>query len=413
MRNFLTSILILAFGLGTLSAQSISKKQLFHQSVDYVNCKIVEISMRNSGNTPLFTEYQQACPCTLGKNAIDFDDIADFLKGEEIDKTLSLATEINSAKKEYSSEMTDVGMVELLTIDLFKKKYGQVHAFRKNPKHSTNVEALRANLKEKLTGYIAPKFSDGFLPDDANVAAAQAPVTTTRPVPEAQTIEVTDEPLEEEGESRFGFLGGLMTFLLLLGCLGLGLVLFQRTKKYNKLKDLYKNEKAKSKSYEQLLAQRDVEKENYVKKVAARNRKIEELEMLLANRNQVVGTTAAAASTIDLEVAPVQEEFYLSTPNEDGSFNDQGKSKIFKPTASLYHFVVSEKNKNLAAFAFVDDENAVLRALNYPETCLLPVCQELNAHNIDARAIKTEEPGLVELVNDKWMLKEKARIVYV
>lgn len=419
MRNFLSSIVILAFGISTMSAQSISKKQLFYQSVDYVNCKIVEISMRNSGNTPLFTEYQQACPCTLGKNAINFDDIADFLKGEEIDKTLSLSKEINSAKKEYSSEMTDVGMVELLTIDLFKKKYGQVHAFRKNPKHNTNVEALRANLKEKLTGYIAPKFSNGFLPDEANVAAAQVPATpNTRPVPEEQSIEVTDEPLEEEGEgeSRFGFLGGLLTFLSLLACVGLGLLLFQRTKKYNKLKDLYKNEKAKSKSYEQLLAQRDAEKEVYVKKVAARNRKIEELEMLLANRNQVASAsvaTSVAGAVIDMDVAPVQEEFYLSTPNEDGSFNDQGKSKTFKPTASLYHFVVSEKNKNLAAFAFVDDENAVMRALNYPDTCLLPVCQELNAHNIDARAIKTEEPGLVELVNDKWMLKEKARIVYV
>jgi hypothetical protein len=61
----------------------------------------------------------------------------------------------------------------------------------------------------------------------------------------------------------------------------------------------------------------------------------------------------------------------------------------------------------------VPEDSAIVRASNYPDTCLLPVCQELNAHTMDARAIKTEEPGLVELVNDKWILKEKARIVYV
>lgn len=407
---------MLACGMMTLSAQSISKKALFEQGVDYVNCKIVEISMRNSGDTQLFTEYQRACPCTLGKNAIDFDDITSFLKSEEIGSTLSLATEINSAKKEYSPDMTDVGIVEMLTIDLFKKKYGQVYTFRKKPKHSTNVEALRVNLKEKLAGYYAPFFSKPFLPDGANAQAAaqtsEPAIEKPAPITKPERVNLGADEGVTDGSSLWG---SLTTVLLLLACIGLGLLLYQRTKKYGKLQDLYKSEKEKSRSYEKLLAQRDAEKEVYVSKVAAKNKKLEELEMLLANRSANAPTAAPIIDAIEMEdaVPVVQEEFYLSTPNEDGSFNNNGKSKIFKPTASLYHFVVSEKDKNMAAFAFVNDESAIVRALNYPDTCLLPVCQELNAHNMDARAIKTEEPGLVELVNDKWVLKEKARIVYV
>lgn len=105
-------------------------------------------------------------------------------------------------------------------------------------------------------------------------------------------------------------------------------------------------------------------------------------------------------------------EFYMSTPNSDGSFNQSSYSPTFKPTASFYRCVVQSANSQRASFFFVDDEKAVINAINYPDTYIDPVCTAENAINYSARKIKTSVPGIMEKSGDKWVLIRKAIISY-
>jgi hypothetical protein len=105
-------------------------------------------------------------------------------------------------------------------------------------------------------------------------------------------------------------------------------------------------------------------------------------------------------------------EFYMSTPNNDGSFNQSSYSPIFKPSASYYLFVVNSANSLQASFFFVDDEKAVITAIHYPDTYIDPVCTAENAINYSARKIKTSVPGIMEKSGDKWVLIRKATISY-
>lgn len=106
------------------------------------------------------------------------------------------------------------------------------------------------------------------------------------------------------------------------------------------------------------------------------------------------------------------EEFFMSTPNIDGSFNQSSYSKSLKPTASYYRFIVHTSNNSRANFFFVDDEKAVISATDYPQTYIDPTCISENAVNNHAKRILTLEPGIVEKSGDKWVLIKKASIRY-
>ena len=102
--------------------------------------------------------------------------------------------------------------------------------------------------------------------------------------------------------------------------------------------------------------------------------------------------------------------FYLSTPQLDGSFNDNSKTAAYVPTSSMYKFNLISSDK--AKFEFVNDPSSLKDALNYPDTYLLPVCRSLNARNINAYKIITTDSGVAELREGKWVVSHKAVIRY-
>ena len=103
-------------------------------------------------------------------------------------------------------------------------------------------------------------------------------------------------------------------------------------------------------------------------------------------------------------------EFYLSTPQTDGSFNDGNKTATYIPTSSMYKFSLLSNEK--AKFEFVNDTSSLQDALNYPDTYLLPVCKSVNARNIQSCKITTTEHGIAELRDGKWKVSKKAVIRY-
>lgn len=104
------------------------------------------------------------------------------------------------------------------------------------------------------------------------------------------------------------------------------------------------------------------------------------------------------------------QNFYLSTPNSDGSFNNSSANPSYKEGASIYKFQNTKDNH--AKFKIAEHEASVRLALAYPDKNIDPVCDALNAFDPKARKIYTVEPGIAELLGDKWKVITKARIRY-
>lgn len=102
--------------------------------------------------------------------------------------------------------------------------------------------------------------------------------------------------------------------------------------------------------------------------------------------------------------------FYLSSPNSDGSFNENPTSLNYKDGTSIYKFTKTFNNK--AVFQIYDSQTSIRLALTFPDKCIYPVCDSLNAYNLNAIEIETIQLGEAELIEDKWIVTKKAHISY-
>ena len=114
-------------------------------------------------------------------------------------------------------------------------------------------------------------------------------------------------------------------------------------------------------------------------------------------------------------LVPDQDEYYLSTPNSDGTFNASSMSNQFRPSASVYKFLITEANgTQRAEFTVANDYDAVKDALSSPGSYLDPVCESINPYFSGAKRIVNIRPGQAVKQGDKWVVKpeHKARIRY-
>ncbi len=116
-------------------------------------------------------------------------------------------------------------------------------------------------------------------------------------------------------------------------------------------------------------------------------------------------------ATAPSEPEKAVHNFYLSTPNSDGSFNNSSANSSYKEGASIYKFQNFKDNR--AKFKIDEHDASVKLALAYPDKNIDPVCDAQNAFDPRARRIFTVEPGIAELSGDnKWKVITKAKIRY-
>ena len=104
------------------------------------------------------------------------------------------------------------------------------------------------------------------------------------------------------------------------------------------------------------------------------------------------------------------ETFFLSNPNADGTFNESSALSQYKEGASIYRF--TKVGNNIAKFQIDERESSVKLALQFPDKSIDPVCEATNSYNPKAKRIVTESPGDAELIGDKWVKNNKAKIRY-
>ena len=104
--------------------------------------------------------------------------------------------------------------------------------------------------------------------------------------------------------------------------------------------------------------------------------------------------------------------FYMSIPNEDGSFNASSASPTYKEGASIYKFRMM--TNDFAKFEIDTHEVAVKLALRNTPRGVDPVCQAENPFHSNASQIQTLSSGEVRLNadGDKWVVSKKARVRY-
>ena len=107
-------------------------------------------------------------------------------------------------------------------------------------------------------------------------------------------------------------------------------------------------------------------------------------------------------------------EFYMSTPNPDGSFEADQGSDMFRQTISLFKFTSDPKNPLTASFEFFSDDSGTKDALANPKRYLEPVCYEENDAFTGAKKIVITKAGTAYKNGDKWVVDKnnKLRIKY-
>jgi hypothetical protein len=143
------------------------------------------------------------------------------------------------------------------------------------------------------------------------------------------------------------------------------------------------------------------------------------------SRNEATPPLAISPSTIIEEVKsqeidlslpekPKVIEFYMSTPNPDGSFEVSQSSDVFRQTISLYKFIFNPNNPLTASFEFYSDDSGTKDALTNPKRYLEPVCYEENDAFIGAKKIVVTKAGTAYKNGDKWIIDrdKKLRIKY-
>lgn len=134
-------------------------------------------------------------------------------------------------------------------------------------------------------------------------------------------------------------------------------------------------------------------------------------------RNQKVAEDSKVQTpTSELKNTTEKKVLYFPGPSLDGTFRVDSYSQSKRINISIYRFEIqSEQSTTAQVFFDPDFEMAFSRALNFPDSTILPICIEENAFNQKAKKIETIKPATARLNGDIWEIREedKMRIRYV
>lgn len=104
---------------------------------------------------------------------------------------------------------------------------------------------------------------------------------------------------------------------------------------------------------------------------------------------------------------------YLTSPEADGTFDDQLRSSHYVAGESMYVLTLDPARQSSASFALIMHRDALDLALRRRERFVEPYCETVNAYRSSVVGVETIEPGTVELSGGSWRVVKKATIKYV
>lgn len=400
-KTILIAVLITAYSL----AQAQVSRDGFDKAVDFLNCKTVEMTLAKE----VVSQYQQKCPCEVS----NYNQIIEFIIGVgNLDATLALSKEIETLKNSFNSNWSKDEVIVFLSERIFndEAKFQKIAAFAKKRFGKPEFDEYKVNLKSDLNRILVdvPKQKD---------AEAQSSLESR-----VSDIEQNQRNINNNKGWFDGITFQIDIFSILISLVLSIVILFmvlrsfineeseisEKVRAYVKLKiDEATSNKVRHNSHDNSNKTRDL------------YNRIEDLEQhikILTDKINGINTSIQPVYTppkekLDIERPEVKgETFYLSTPNSDGSFNDSSASVNYKEGASIYRF--TKKSSSRAMFQIDERDASIKLALQYPDKNIDPVCDAENAFNPKAKTIITTGAGEAELVGDKWIKNNKAKIRY-
>ena len=143
MKQKIALLFTALFLIGFAKAQV--SKESYEKSVDFLNCKTVELSLKEDKN---LLEFQKKCPCAT----TTYTQINQFLTSVKLDATVSLSNEVEGLKKSFKENLKKDDVITFLSESVFtdKTKYQKISAFADKRKGKLEFDNYKSSLKTDL-----------------------------------------------------------------------------------------------------------------------------------------------------------------------------------------------------------------------------------------------------------------------
>lgn len=406
MKQKIALLFTALFLIGFANAQV--SKESYEKSVDFLNCKTVELSLKDDKN---LLEFQKKCPCAT----TTYTQINQFLTSVKLDATTALSNEVEGLKSSFKENWKKEDIVSFLSDGIFndKVKFQKIFAFAEKRKGKPEFDTYKASLNSELTNFLIENVSQDNIPQ-ISASGQQSSL-------EDRVAILEKNSQDKEGKSWFSGITSqiiVVSFLISLLFLLLTFFLFSR---------LFKNNDTEISNDIKNYVKREIDEVNFNRNTSNNNfnsseikdinGRIRDLELQVKNlydklqSNNSSGTISTPQPTYqEVKQPEVKSEiFFLSSPNADGSFDESSASSTYKEGATIYRFTKTGNNK--ANFQIDDKEASIKLALQYRDRRIDPVCETTNAFN-QAKNISTVQQGEAELQSGKWIVNKKAKIRY-
>lgn len=381
MRYFL---LIYFFSISFVNAQKINDMQ-YEKGVDFVTCVCMNVVLKSNNDC---------------KNTV--------LKLEDIpaDQSASIVLfeELQSLKKEKNRN------VDFLANDIFisEKKFQKIHAFTK--KNNQQLDEVKSKIKEFLVTDENQETVNDLSDSIRSLAAQEEP--KNQPVTEAVNVETKETNMELSyiEQNLLAVIIGI-TLIILIVC-----VIFKNNASKKELEEIRKKidnrPHVNIPNTESIKNSGNLNFENTIQVISNRITELENNFKILNQKSieQPVVEPIPIAKQEILKQEPIRDIFYMSVPNEDGTFDVSGNTS---KESALYEFIVDTKNPLMAEFRFIATDSKVIQSVvDYSQSYINPACDAQNALNQNAKRIITIHSGTAEKRNDKWKIMTKSQIKY-
>lgn len=385
-------------------------KNKFEDAVDFINCRIVELSLKDFKENPkLYDNFKSQFPCDPSNIPV-YESIKSFFKSNPgIDKTRILSEEVNKLKTAYNPSWKDPKeAISFLTEDIFKKN--QANKVLSNffeIRKDKGISDFQNELKTELLIILPP-----IQIDNKEISDLKNQIADLR-------YDLDNSKSNTDYKITSSLIRVMNIVCLAIIFISVIFLLFRTSKLSSAIRRREKNKPTDFSPYK-YIGNESQDLNSYKKEIESKiNSAFKKIEIINEDIERLKNIQSAHKSKD--ETMPIfpssggmkEEVFFLPSPNKDGSFNDSDKLLVFKESESLYVFTILQKNR--AEFTLTENSSSIKMALNLPDTYIKPVCESSNTFFPGATNIRVTSSGIAFKEMDKWIVTQenKAKIIYV